>query len=133
MGGLFNMDQQNKAEVDWSNGNAIDSLVYGFVLYFIFLLTAKTSLIPNVVLYSILFSVYMLSTQRNYWNNRQMLTPSQNNTIIKSIEFLILLFILVFIYGLVEYINYKIRKHGSKFSLYHLILSSLTCNSIKKM
>lgn len=132
-GWSFDMDQQNQADVDWSNGNAIDSFVYGFILYFIFLLTAKTSLIPNILLYTILFSIYMLSTQRNYWNNRQMITPEQNNIILKSIELLIMLFVIVFIYGLIDYIDYKIKKHGSKFSIYHLILSTLQCNSIKKM
>ena len=37
-GWSFNMEEQEKAEVDWSNGNAIDTLIFGAGLYIIFLL-----------------------------------------------------------------------------------------------
>ena len=34
-GWSFDMETQDKAPVDWSNGNALDSLVYGLGLYMI--------------------------------------------------------------------------------------------------
>ena len=63
-GWSFNMDEQNKAGVDWSNGNVLDSLVFGSMLYSIFLLTSKMKLMPNIILYSLLFSVYLINTQQ---------------------------------------------------------------------
>ena len=40
-GWSFNMDEQNKSDVDWSNGNVKDTLIFGGGLYLAFLLTAK--------------------------------------------------------------------------------------------
>ena len=35
-GWSFNMEEQEKASVDWSNGNAFDTLIFGGGLYIIF-------------------------------------------------------------------------------------------------
>ena len=132
-GWSFNMEEQNKAEVDWSNGNVIDTLIYGTGLYVMFLLSSKMQIIPNIVFYTLLFSLYLLNTQRNYWNNRKLITKEQNYKIKSSEIVLLFLSIISFFYGIIDYYIYKKQKHGKYFSLYKMILSKVYCTSSKKM
>ena len=43
-GWSFDMEMQNKAKVDYTNGNAIDSFIFGFFLYILFLASSKMEL-----------------------------------------------------------------------------------------
>lgn len=132
-GWSFNMEEQNKADVDWSNGNVLDTSIYGIGLYSIFLLSSKMQILPNIVFYTLLFSVYLLNTQRNYWNNRKLITEDQNNKMKLVIKVLLVLLIVSFFYGFIDYYIYKKNKHGKYFSFYNLILSKVSCTSSKKM
>ena len=85
-GWSFNMEEQEKADVDWSNGNVIDTLIFGGGLYIIFLLTAKMKLIPSTILYVLLFSIYLINTQRLYWTNRNIISSNQNDNMITMIK-----------------------------------------------
>lgn len=132
-GWSFDMEQQNKAEVDWSNGNVVDTFIYGVGLYSVFLLSSKMQIIPNFVFYTILFSVYLLNTQRNYWNNRELITEEQNEKMKFVIKLLLVSLPVSFLYGFIDYYIYKKNKHGKHFSFYNLILSKVSCTSSKKM
>ena len=129
--------KEDKAEnkeivTDWSNGNALDSLVYGFILYFIFLLSAKMQLIPNMLLYSILFFLYCFNTQRLYWFNRKIITEKRNNELIEIIKYTIMTAIFVFLFGILNYIMRKKKQYGKKFSYFLFFLGTEKCKTLEK-
>jgi hypothetical protein len=129
-GWSFNMKEQEEASVDWSNGNAIDTLIFGAGLYIIFLLTAKMKIIPSTILYVLLFSVYLINTQRQYWINRNIISSSQNDNMITVIKTNTTLAIGVFVYGIIEYILYKRKEYGNEFSFIELFLTGKKCKSL---
>jgi len=131
-GWSFNMEEQEKASVDWSNGNAFDTLIFGAGLYIIFLLTAKMKLIPSTILYVLLFSVYLINTQRQYWTNRNIISSSQNDNMITIIKTNTTLAIGVFAYGIIEYILYKRKEYGNEFSYIELFLTGKKCKSLNR-
>ena len=46
----FNKELENShPDNDWSNGNALESMIFAVILYVVFLLTAKMKLIPNLI------------------------------------------------------------------------------------
>ena len=106
-GWSFDMETQNKAHVDWSNGNVLDSLMFGLGLYLAFLLTAKMELIPNLLLMSVLFIIYLVNTQRLYWHNRKLIKEEENNKMINATKYMLMLSVAIFFYGI---INYAIKK-----------------------
>ena len=122
-GWSFNMDEQNKADVDWASGNVIDTLIFGGGLYLAFLLTSKMKLMTNMILYILLFSVYLINTQRLYWEKREMITKERNDNMINMIKISIGLSIFVFVYGFIDYFIYQKTNYGKKFSIFNFIFS----------
>tara|TARA_Y100000816_G_scaffold178065_1_gene128581 strand:- start:211 stop:804 length:594 start_codon:yes stop_codon:yes gene_type:complete len=129
-GWSFDMEEQKKAQVDWTNGNAIDSLIFGTVLYFIFLLTSKMKLIPNLILYGMLFLVYLINSQRMYWKNRKIITKENNEKMLKYIYICLIISTIVFVYGIIDYIIYKIEERKKDFRIIKFIIGSNKCNSL---
>lgn len=129
-GWSFNMDEQNKADVDWSNGNVIDSLIFGGGLYLVFLLTSKMKLIPNAILYFVLFGVYLTNTQRLYWQNREIISEEENEKMIKMIKISLGLACLIFFYGIIDYYIYEHKKYGQQFSTFNFLFSGKKCKSL---
>ncbi len=126
----FNMIQQNQHDVDFLTANAIDSLFFSIVLYIIFLLTAKMKLITNTILFSILFITYLVSTQRLYWKNRDMINNNQNLFMINFTKFSIILAFFVFFYGLIDYFIYQIKDKGKDFNLFLFFFGVNKCKKI---
>jgi uncharacterized membrane protein YiaA len=127
-GWSFDMDEQDKYSVDWSNGNAIDSFIFGFGLYAIFLLTANMKLIPNLVFYTLLFIAYLLNTQRLYWKNRDNISEKNNEIILHINKFLLVFSLLVLIYGVFDYYLYKKLQFKKDFNIFKMIISNKVCN-----
>ena len=113
---------------DWSNGNALDSMIFALILYTAFLLTAKMKLIPNLILYSTLFILYVFNTQKNYWKNRDLITDEQNNTYEKIINYLIYISFAIAIYGIVDYFIYQKKSHGKHFSVFKFFIGNVKCH-----
>jgi len=130
-GWSFNMEQQDKAGVDWSNGNVIDTMIFGIALYGIFLLTSKMKLIPNAILYTLLFSVYLMNTQRLYWENREMINQEENERIVNMIKIALGTSVFVFFYGIIDYFIYEKNKHKTDFSIFTFLFSSKLCKSLE--
>jgi len=130
-GWSFDMETQDKAPVDWSNGNVIDTMVFGFILYSMFLLSAKMKLIPNLILYSLLFAVYLLNTQRLYWKNRELITDEENNNYIRYIYLALMISVGIFLYGIVDYLIYEKSQNKKNFSIIKFILGNNKCSSLK--
>ena len=48
----FDKERQAMAQVNWSKGNALHSMVYAVLIYALFTLTARSRLTPNLLLFS---------------------------------------------------------------------------------
>ena len=130
-GWSFNMKEQDKADVDWSNGNVIDTMIFGIILYTVFLLTSKMKLIPNIILYTLLFSVYLINTQRLYWENRELINQEQSDSMVNYIKIALSASVFVFFYGIIDYFIYEKNKHKKDFSLLTFLFSSKKCHSLE--
>jgi hypothetical protein len=129
-GWSFNMEQQDKAGVDWSNGNVIDTMIFGIILYSVFLLTSKMKLIPNAILYTLLFSVYLINTQRLYWENREMINQEENDRMVNVIKMALGTSLFVFIYGFIDYFIYEKKSYGKNFSVFQFLFDGTKCHSL---
>ena len=87
-------------------------------------------IIPSTILYVLLFSVYLINTQRQYWINRNIISSSQNDNMITVIKTNTTLAIGVFVYGIIEYILYKRKEYGNEFSFIELFLTGKKCKSL---
>lgn len=121
--------EKSHPDNDWSNGNALESMVFALILYLVFLLTAKMKLIPNLILYALLFSLYIFNTQKNYWKNRDLITEQQNNTYEKIIDYLIYISIAVGVYGIVDYFIYKKKSYGKNFTVFKFLVGNVKCRN----
>lgn len=130
-GWSFDMEEQNKSEVDWSNGNAIDSLIFGVILYTIFLLSSKMQLMSNIIFFILLFSIYLINAQRLYWKNRDLITNKQNILLIKITKINVFLAIIVFLYGFIDYYKYQKNNYGNRFTIFNFLFSGKKCSKIK--
>ena len=126
-GWSFNMKLQNEEEVNWSNGNIIDTLIYSLILYIFFLFSIKMNVKYNLIVYSILFIIYLLNTQRLYWKNRDLISDKYNNYLLIVTKLLSIFVILIFIYGNINYYNYIKNKHKDNFNIIKLVFGKLKC------
>ena len=130
-GWSFNMTTQNKADVDWSNGNVLDTLAFGLGLYLIFLFTAKMELMTNSILMVLLFIVYATNTQRLYWHNRELITDDENKRLIDITRYTLIASIIVFFFGITRYMIRQKKQYGKHFSILTFISGSEKCHSLK--
>lgn len=126
-GWSFDMEMQNKAPVDWSNGNVIDTMIFGVILYSVFLLSAKMRLMPNLLLYTVLFGVYLLNTQRLYWKNRELISEEQDEKYMKHINLALITSAGIFIFGVIDYLIYEKMSYGNKFNIVKFIVGKNKC------
>ncbi|MAR50764.1 MAG: hypothetical protein CML42_06535 [Rhodobacteraceae bacterium] len=132
MEGGWSFDQkiQDKSEVDWSNGNIIDSLCFGAIIYLVFLLTSKMRLIQNILFYFVLFGIYLVNTQRLYWKNRDMLTKELDANLLSVINKALYVCGILFLYGIVDYYIYERKEIGKRFSMLKFILGTRKCSNL---
>ena len=90
-------------------------------------------LIPSTILYVLLFSIYLINTQRLYWTNRNTISSNQNDNMITMIKTNATLAVGVFVYGIVEYVLYKKKEYGNEFSYIELLLTGKKCKSLEKI
>lgn len=128
-GWSFDEKEENKAEIDWHNGNVLDTLVYAFLLYLIFVLSSKMKLVPNLILYGILFICYCLNTQKEYWKNRNLIEEETEKKIEDSVKALLGISIVILFYGIVDYYKYQKGKYKKQFSNYLFFLGDSKCKS----
>tara|TARA_Y100000389_G_scaffold78668_1_gene75439 strand:+ start:5059 stop:5637 length:579 start_codon:yes stop_codon:yes gene_type:complete len=126
-GWSFNQEIQDKADVDWSNGNVIDTFAYSVGIYLLFALSAKMRLIPNIIFYTLLFTTYLINTQRLFWKNRKMIKDKSNKNFINIIKTLLILTGFSFVYGIGDYILYQKNSRKLTFSMFKLLLGKTIC------
>jgi hypothetical protein len=123
----FDPEQLKAAPNDWSKGNAIHSMVYAIFIYIIFTLTARSRLTPNLLLFSCLFIVYFINTQRRYLENRDKLKKKTKEILILIEKILLGASVVIFLYGIIDYYKYKKEIYKDKFSLYLFLLGTPRC------
>ena len=126
-GSWSNDPAHNDFDNNWTSGNVIDSLQYALIIYIIFILSGKSRLIPNLIFFCFLFTLYLVNTQRQYWLVREKLTPQQNKKIL-AIEYILLVFVICsFIYSFYDYVRYKKIDYKKNFSWYKFLVGTAKC------
>lgn len=126
----FSDKELNKAPNDWSSGNAIHTMIYAFIIYGIFMITSKSRIIPNLIVYLLLFITYLINTQKNYWDARNEITETSKKKLINIEIILLAITGVVAIYGFIDYVFYKKSILGKKFNWFNLLFSTKMCDSI---
>ena len=129
-GWSFNQKEQDKAPVDWSSGNVLDSMGFALILYLVFFATAKMRLYSNILLYLTLFILYLLNTQRNYWLNREMISDERNEELKQYNTYLVYALSIIFIYGIIDYFIYKKQQYKDKFSFFKFLYGKNKCTKL---
>jgi hypothetical protein len=130
-GWSFNQEENDMADNDWSSGNAFDSLIIGFLIYIIFIISSKSRLIYNITFFIIVFILYITNTQRSYYYVRKLITDETNNTIINFEKWILGLSIIILIIGFIDYIIYQKQTYKSKFSWYIFLSGVHECTKLK--
>tara|TARA_B100001142_G_scaffold140996_1_gene142316 strand:+ start:2667 stop:3248 length:582 start_codon:yes stop_codon:yes gene_type:complete len=123
-GWSFDKELEGKAPIDWSNGNIFDSSIFAFVFYFVFLLTAKMKLVPNLTFFSLLFLIYIINTQKNYWHNRKVINETTLSLLNNIIRGLLIISGLIFVLGISDYYIYKKAEYKKRFNYLTFIFGS---------
>jgi len=130
-GWSFNKELDDKAPTNWSNGNAIDTMIMALCIYLIFLLSSKSRFLPNILFFSMLLLLYLINTQCEFWNARQNITY-KTNKILLNIEYILSgMSGITLLYGFIDYIIYQKQEYGKRFSWIHFILGGHKCHKIK--
>ena len=81
-----------------------------------------------MILFGLLFIVYLVNTQRLYWKNRNRITEEFNKKMIRFEFLLLILAVISLIYGLYDYVNYKMNNLGPRFNWHKFFLSARECS-----
>ena len=117
---------------NWSSGNVIETFAISLAIYSIFLLSAKSRLIPNILFYIFVFIIYMINTQRNFWHSRKMITDEENTKILKIGKILFMIAITILFIGFIDYLIYQQKEYGRNFQWNLFILGTSKCTSFEK-
>lgn len=124
----FSTFENEKADRDWSSGNSLHTLVFSFFLYVIFMLSSKMRFWQSVAFLGGLLFLYILSTQRIYWERRASISESMSNYLLRFQQSVIGIVFILFIYGISDYYVYQKKSYGSKFNFYKFIIGNPKCN-----
>ena len=75
-------DKLGDGIVDWSSGNIIDTLLIAIGVYFIFIISAKSQLVPNLIFYGLLFFIYILNAHVNFLYEHKEIDEDKKNKIL---------------------------------------------------
>jgi len=127
-GGWDFNDDKKDIPTDWSNGNVIHSSIYAVIIYILFLLIGKSRLKSNLILMSTIGILYLINTQRNYYNIRKKITKETNKKILYYEKIILIIAFFIFIYGLYDYILYQKKDNGENFTWKKFILGNIKCS-----
>jgi len=127
-GWSFDIDEQNKEDISWSDGNSVDSLIYALILYVILLLSSKTRLTYNITFLILLFLVYMINTKRTYNYKRNLISEEMNKNIMYLEKLFIIILPIILFIGVTDYYLYKKNEFGKNFSSITFFFGKISCN-----
>lgn len=129
-GGWSFGDDEKESENSWASGNVSHTIIIAFMIYLIFLISAKSKLIPNLIFFSLIFILYFINTQRSFLLVREKITKETSDAIIYFEYFLLFLAVIVLIYGFTDYIFYQKEEYGKAFSWFTFMLGTKECKSL---
>lgn len=132
-GWSFNKADDDKASNDWSSGNVIHSAAMGAAIYGIFLISSKSQFWPNIIFFGLVFALYAINTQRNYYVAREQISPQANETTLRVEYGIAGVSLITLIYGFVDYIGYQKAERGDSFSWTKFLLGAHKCTGSKNM
>ncbi len=131
-GWSFDTKEDDKAPTNWASGNVIDTLIISSFIYIAFIFTSKSKLFYNLAFFALAFTIYLINTQRQYWLDRNNLTPQLDNTLIKTEVGLFGVALFTLLYGFFDYIKYQKSHHKKDFSWVIFFFGTSKCESLKK-
>ena len=131
-GWSFNQELNDIAPTNWASGNVIDTFIMSIVIYMFFVLTSKSQLVPNIIMYAMIFIIYCINTQRTFWIERNLISENSNNNLVILVYVLSVLSLITFIYGFINYIYYQKKEYGAKFTWTNFFLLGNKCSNFKR-
>jgi hypothetical protein len=128
----FDKSREDKESNNWAVGNTIHSLVIAILIYFIFLISSKSKLIPNILFFSSLFILYITNTYREYILVRGEINDSTNNNILFIEQIISIFAIIVFVFGFIQYYLYQKKEYKKDFSWLQFLVGTTNCTSGQK-
>lgn len=129
-GGWSFGEDEKESENSWASGNVSHTIIIAFIIYLIFLISAKSKLIPNLIFFSLIFLLYFINTQRSFLLVREKITKETSDKIIYFEYFLLFLAFITLFYGFIDYIFYQQGEYGKDFSWYLFIIGTKQCKSL---
>ena len=132
-GWSFNLENDNSQSNNWSSGHVIHSLIMSIGLYCLFLTSSKSRLLPNLIFFSLLLTLYLLNTQRSYWYSRNQISNETNKITLYSETFIAIIALIVLLYGFIDYIIYQQNNYGADFKWNLFIFGTNKCSSLSSL
>ena len=126
----FDKKEEDKAPTNWASGNTVHTFIIAIIIYIIFLLSAKSKLIPNLLFFGLMFILYFINTYRDYIYQRKRLSDDLNNTILFYEKIIAFIAFIVLMYGFIDYYYYQKADHPNDFSWRRFILGKAHCHSL---
>lgn len=127
----FDYREDDKAPTNWASGNTLHTLILGFLLYIVFLLSAKSKLIPNLIFYGTLFMLYVVNTYRDFIYQRKYITDEVNEKVLLIEKIITIFAFVVLIYGFIDYYFYQLADHPNDFSWIYFMFGTSKCKSLE--
>lgn len=128
-GWSFGPDEM-KSENDWSSGNIVDSVTIAFIIYAIFLISAKSKLVPNLTFFGLVFLLYIINTHRSFLLIRNRISKEKSDKILKLEYIIVTLAIITLIYGFIDYLAYQKKEYSNDFSWVLFLFGTKQCKSL---
>ena len=126
-GWSFDKADDDKASNDWSSGNVIHSAAMAAAIYGVFLISSKSQFWPNVIFFGLVFALYAINTQRNYYAAREQISPATNENTLHVEYGIAGVSLITLIYGFVDYVGYQKKERGDNFSWVKFLLGAHKC------
>ena len=127
----FDKREDDKAPTSWSSGNTLHTFILAILLYFAFLISSKSKLIPNLLFFGALFILYVVNTYRDYIFVRNYISYETNERILFAEKILIVITTCILIYGFVDYYFYQLADHQKDFSWVYFLFGTSKCKSLQ--
>jgi hypothetical protein len=129
-GWSFNYDLDATSNNNWASGNVLDTMLISIGIYAIFIISAKSRLIPNLLFYGLIFIVYMINAHVNYLNSRNMISKDVQDIVSNVSLGLFGCAGIVLAYGFVDYVLYQRAEYKKKFNWVTFMLGVSKCAHI---